>query len=89
MWCSSSGAFWEDESSVFGKQRGYLSGQYPESLKPFFSSVGVAERAGELDYLRAIREISKAGIVSEEIQGRVHNLYRRVLAILGAGQETA
>jgi hypothetical protein len=82
LWCSSGAAFWEDESSVFGGQRGYLHNQYPESLKPFFSSVGVAERAGELDYLRAIREVSKAGIVSEEVQGRVHNLYRRVLAIL-------
>ena len=81
MWCSSGAAFWEDESSVFGERRGYLQSQYPESLKPFFSSVGVAERAGELDYLRAIREISEAGIVSEEIRNRVHNLYRRVWAI--------
>jgi hypothetical protein len=81
LWCSSRGAFWEDESSVFGEQRGYLQSQYPESLKPFFSSVGVADRAGELDYLRSISEISDAGITSEEIQNRVHNLYRRVWAI--------
>lgn len=81
LWCKSSGAFWEDESSVFGERRGYLQGQYAESLKPFFSSVGVAERAGELDYLRALREIGEAGIVSEEIRNRVHNLYRRVWAI--------
>ena len=82
MWWSSGAAFWEDESSVFGGARGYLHSQYPESLKPFFSSVGVGERASELDYLRAIREISKAGIASEEAQNRVHNLYRRVWAIL-------
>jgi hypothetical protein len=82
LWCTSGATFWEDESSVFGARRGYLKTQYPENLKPFFSSVGVAERAGELDYLRAIREISQAGIVSEEINSRLHNLYRRVLAIL-------
>ncbi|MGA2243013.1 MAG: DUF3883 domain-containing protein [Verrucomicrobiota bacterium] len=82
MWCNSGAAFWEDESSVFGGARGYLHSQYPESLKPFFSSVGVAERAGELDYLRAIREISKTAIVSNEIRGRVHNLYRRIWSIL-------
>jgi Domain of unknown function (DUF3883) len=82
MWCSSGATFWEDESSVFGEQRGYLHDQYPESLRPFFSSVGVAERAGELDYLRAILEISKTAIVSDEIRVRVHNLYRRVWSIL-------
>jgi len=82
LWCSSGAVFWEDESAVFGEQRGYLSSQYPESLKPFFSSVGVAERASSLDYVRAIRELAKSGVVSEEIQLRVHNLYRRVWAVI-------
>lgn len=85
LWYSSGAVFWEDESAVFGEQRGYLSSQYPESLKPFFSSVGVAERASSRDYLRAIQEISLAETVTEETQERVHILYRRVTAAL---QET-
>jgi len=83
-WWRTREVFWEDESPVFGDSRGYLKQHYPETLKPFFISVKVSERAATsehaatLDYARAVRELASGGQVTDEIRKRLHVLYRRL-----------
>jgi hypothetical protein len=81
-WWRAHEVFWEDESAVFGEHRGYLKLHYPETLKPFFISVGVSERAAPLDYVRAIRDIAAEGKISDEVRERLHILYRRLWNIM-------
>lgn len=86
-WWHAGQVFWEDESAVFGEHRGYLKLHYPETLKPFFISVGVPERAAPLDYIRAIRDIASSGQVTDadEILNRLKTLYRRLWHALQEG----
>ncbi|MDT7542436.1 MAG: hypothetical protein QOE33_2340 [Acidobacteriota bacterium] len=77
-WWKSHEVFWEDESVVFGDDRGYLEHHYPESLKLFFLGVGVAPNAQPLDYLKAIQTLSLRREVTPDIYVRTRNLYRRL-----------
>ena len=78
-WWKSNEVFWEDENPVFGNLRGYLKKSgYPNSLKAFFISIGVQERASILDYITAIKEIAEKGEVNEEVVIRIHSLYKRL-----------
>jgi hypothetical protein len=86
-WWRAHEVFWEDESAVFGDQRGYLKGHYPESLKAFFVGVSVSERASPLDYARAVRELADGGAVDDEIRERLRILYRRLWQALQDGND--
>ena len=69
--------FWKDESTVFDNHRGYLIGHYPETLKPFFTSLGVSEQASQMDYARHIQETASTEQVEDEkVRERVQRLYK-------------
>lgn len=77
-WWKSHEVFWEDESAVFGEDRGYLEHHYPEGLKLFFLSIGVAPNAQPLDYLKAIQKLSLQQEVTSDTYIRIRNIYRRL-----------
>ena len=79
-WWRTDEVFWEDESAVFGDDRGYLKAHYSEDLKSFFiTSLEVPERADAVDYVRGIQDIaSKRQAGTEEIRDHVQELYRRL-----------
>lgn len=87
-WWQADEVFWEDESVVFGNARGYLSAHYPEMLKPFFTALGVSERAAPLDYVRRIQEVAdKEDAGDAEVRERVKILYLRLWPFLQKGGE--
>ncbi|MYB95084.1 DUF91 domain-containing protein [Candidatus Poribacteria bacterium] len=68
--------FWEDESAVFGGDRGYLKAHYSEDLKSFFTtSLDIPEHAAPLDYVRGIKDVASTWQIGEEIRERVKILY--------------
>lgn len=77
-WWRTHEVFWEDESAVFGDDRGYLKAHYSEDLKSFFTtSLEIPERADTLDYIRGIQDITFKGQAgAKEIRDRVQKLYR-------------
>ncbi len=78
-WWRADEVFWEDESAVFGDNRGYLKNHYPEMLKPFFTALGVSEQAALLDYVRCILEVASDERADDaEVRKRVKTLYRRL-----------
>lgn len=78
-WWLTNEVFWEDESTLFGNHRGYLKDHYPETLRPFFTALGIQERAAPLDYIRGIQNItSKEQAGDENIRNRVKILYSRL-----------
>lgn len=85
-WWRADEVFWEKEDLVFGNARGYLSEHYPEMLKPFFTALGVLERAAPLDYVRRIQEVTdKEDADDSEVRERVQTLYRRLWQSLEEG----
>ena len=85
-WWRTDQVFWEDESPVFGNNRGYLKVYYPETLKPFFIALGVSERAAPLDYVHGIQEIASVGQAeSSQVREHVNILYRRLWQSLQEG----
>ena len=85
-WWRADEVFWEDESAVFGDNRGYLKNHYPEMLKPFFTALGVSERAALLDYVRCILEVASDGRADDaEVRERVKILYLRLRPFLQEG----
>ena len=85
-WWRADEVFWEDESAVFGDNRGYLKNHYPEMLKPFFTALGVSERAARLDYVRCILEVASDGRADDaEVRERVKILYLRLRPFLQEG----
>ena len=44
-WWRVNEVFWENEGIIFEDDRGYLKAYYPETLKPFFTALGISERA--------------------------------------------
>ena len=85
-WWRADEVFWEDESPVFGDNRGCLKSHYPEILKPFFTALGVSERAAPLDYVRRIQEVAdKEDAGDAEVRERVNTLYRRLWQSLQEG----
>ena len=85
-WWRTNEVFWEDESVVFGNNRGYLGAYYPEELKPFFIALGVSERAAPLNYVRSIQEIASIGKADEyEVHERIKVLYGRLWQFLKEG----
>ncbi len=86
-WWRADEVFWEKEDLVFGNARGYLSEHYPEMLKPFFTALGVSERAAPLDYVRRIQEVTdKEDANDAEVRERVQTLYRRLWQSLQEGE---
>ena len=78
-WWRMDEVFWENESTLFGNHRGYLKAHYSETLRPFFTALGVQERAAPLDYIRGIQDItSKEQAGDEDIRNRVKILYSRL-----------
>ena len=79
-WWRTDEVFWEDESAVFGDDRGYLKAHYSEDLESFFTtSLEVPKRADTLDYVRGIQDIaSKGQTETKGIRDRVQKLYRRL-----------
>ena len=85
-WWQVKEVFWENEGVVFGNDRGYLKSYYPETLKPFFTALGVSERAAPLDYVSGIKEVASIGKAeSSEIRKRIKRLYSRVWQSLQEG----
>lgn len=89
-WWRTDKVFWEDESPVFGDDRGYLKAHYSENLKSFFTdSLGIAEDADTLDYARGIQDIaSKMQAGTKEIRDRVQELYRRLWLSLQENEDS-
>ena len=90
-WWKADEVFWEDESPVFGNDRGYLAKHYPKTLKSFFTAQGVTERAAPLDYVRGIQAVADAGQTDEAVHERIKILYNRLWNSLQGGgkwQET-
>ena len=76
-WWRTDEVFWEDESAVFGDDRGYLKAHYSADLKSFFTtSLRVPERADSLDYVRRIQEIASVEKAEDvKVRERVKILY--------------
>ena len=86
-WWRADEVFWEKEDVVFGNARGYLSEHYPEMLKPFFTALGVSERAAPSDYVRRIQEVASGEDANDaEVRERVQTLYRRLWQSLQEGE---
>ena len=82
-WWRTNEVFWVDENAVFGNHCGYLEAHYAETLKPFFSALGVSEQAFPLDYIRGIRKVTSAAQASDaKVRERVKILYRRLWNVL-------
>ncbi|MCY3549910.1 MAG: hypothetical protein OXH39_05565 [Candidatus Poribacteria bacterium] len=78
-WWRADEVFWEDESAVFGDDRGYLKAHYSEDLKSFFTiSLGISEHAAPLDYIRGIEDVASTWEIKEEVRERVKILYDRL-----------
>ena len=76
-WWRADKVFWKDENPVFDNHRGYLIRDYPETLKPFFTSLGVSEQASQMHYARRIQEIATTEQVEDEkVRERVQRLYK-------------
>ena len=77
-WWRTDEVFWEDESDIFGDDRGYLKVHYSEDLKSFFTtSLEIPKHADTLAYVRCIQDItSKAQAGTKGIRDRVQELYR-------------
>ena len=75
-WWRSNEVFWEDESEVFKNDRGYLKTHYPETLKSFFTDLGVLPEASQRDYALGIQEITaREQAEDEKVRERVKKLY--------------
>ena len=81
-WWRTDEVFLEDESAVFGNDRGYLKAHYSETLKSFFTALGVSERASPLDYVKGIRDVASGAAEDKEVRERVQILYRRLWPLL-------
>ena len=78
-WWRTNEVFWEDENMLFGNNRGYLKEHYSETLKSFFTALGVRERAEPLDYVRGIQDITfKEQAGDENVRNRIKILYNRL-----------
>ena len=78
-WWRTDKVFWEDESAVFGDDRGYLKAHYSEDLKSFFTtSLGIPEHAAPLDYVRGIKDVASTWQIGAEIRERIKILYNRL-----------
>ena len=78
-WWRTDVVFWEDESAVFGDDRGYLKAHYSEDLKSFFTtSLGISEHAAPLDYVRGIKDVASTWQIGGEVRERVKILYDRL-----------
>ena len=87
-WWRKDEVFWEDESAVFGDNRGCLKSHYPEMLKPFFTALGVSERAAPLDYVSCLQKVAdKENAGDVEVRERVKILYLRLWPFLQKGGE--
>ena len=76
-WWRVNEVFWEDESEVFKSDCGYLKTHYPETLKSFFTDLGVSTQASQLDYARGIQKIAATEQVeNKEVRERVQRLYK-------------
>ena len=85
-WWQSDKVFWEDESAVFGNDRGYLKNHYTENLKSFFNVSGVSERAAPLDYVRGVQDVtSTKNAEDKEVRKRVKILYGRLWQYIQEG----
>ena len=85
-WWRADQVFWVDEGAVFGSHRGYLEAHYAERLRPFFTALGVRERASPLDYIRGIQDVTSAEQVGDlEVRKRVEILYGRLWVVLQEG----
>ena len=86
-WWRTDEVFWENESPVFGDDRGYLKAHYSEDLESFFTtSLGVPERADSLDYVRRIQEIVSVEKSEDvKVRERVKILYDRLWQSLRKG----
>ena len=85
-WWQADKVFWEDESAVFGNDRGYLKNHYTENLKSFFIVSGVSERAAPLDYVRGIQDVTATkNAEDKEVRDRVKFLYGRLWRHLQEG----
>ena len=76
-WWRADDVFWEDESEVFKSDCGYLKAHYPETLKPFFTDLGVSAQASQLDYARGIQKITTTEQAeNKEVRERIQRLYK-------------
>ena len=78
QWRRADKVFWEDESVVFGKDRGYLKSHYAEGLQSFFTtSLAVSKCATASDYVNRIQRIKSTEQVEKaEIQILYERLWR-------------
>lgn len=86
-WWKSTDVFWEDESIVFGQERGYLEHYYQENLKLFFLGVGVEQNAQPLDYLKVLQTLSLRSEITSDTYIRIRNLYRRLWVAIQEGKK--
>ena len=91
-WWRSDEVFWEDESPVFGNRRGYLKENYADyegTLKPFFRTLDVSERAAPSDYVQVIQEVTSVErSENAEVRDRVETLYRYIMPHLKEGDNS-
>ena len=79
--------FWEDESVVFGNDRGYLKSHYVKDLKPFFTgSLAVSERATASDYIDRIQTIK---LMEQVMNEEIRILYERLWQVMQESSSTS
>ena len=85
-WWRTDEVFWENEGYLFGNDRGYLKTYYAETLKPFFTALGVSEQASFLDYVRGIQQVTAGEHADDEkVRKRIKILYGRLWQSLQEG----
>ncbi len=76
-WWRVNEVFWEDESEVFKSDYGYLKAHYSETLKPFFTDLGVSLQASQIDYARGIQKIAATEQAeNKEVRERIQRFYK-------------
>ena len=79
-WWSPDNVFWEDESVVFGEDRGYLKSHYAKGLQCFFTtSLAISERAAASNYVNRIQEVKSMGQTTKET---IQILYERLWQVM-------
>ena len=87
QWWRVDEVFWEDESVVFGKDRGYLKWHYAEGLQPFFTtSLAVSERATASDYVNRIQQIKS---MEQAAKAEIQILYERLWQVMQENNTTS
>lgn len=88
-WLKSSEVIWNDESSIFGQVFGWLSGNYPDTLKDFFvTKLKVKTSVDESSYADAWLNLQNANNDVQHIESVLNLLLPRMASAFSKADQT-